>query len=116
LPERVQNVLFLCRSNSARSVLAEAILKELGQGRFRAFSAGSKPRASIQPYALNVLHLAGPDVSQLRSKSSQEFRGAGAPVIDFVFDLSNEVGEGLCTDWPGRPIFVNWTSQGHPAA
>src|SRR5215204_2087839 len=85
--EATYNVLFLCTANSARSILAEAILNQMGGGLFKAFSAGSHPRGSVNPYALNLLHLAGHDVSQVRSKSWDEFVGPDATRMAFVFTV-----------------------------
>jgi arsenate reductase len=102
--DRIYNVLFLCTGNSARSILAEAILSRLGAGRFRAHSAGSHPKGQVHPMALEVLREWGYDTSGFRSKSWDEFAKPGAPALDFVFTLCDiAVGEG-CPAWPGRSM------------
>ena len=112
MPQRLHNVLFLCRTNSARSIFAEAILTELGSGRFRAYSAGSKPQRSVKPQVLNVLHLAGHDVSELHPKNYREFIAPGAPAMDVVIDLSDELTGGITLRWPGDPVIVRWDVPG----
>ena len=103
------NVLFLCTANSARSILAEAILNQMRGGLFKAFSAGSHPRGSVNPYALNLLHLAGHDVSQVRSKSWDEFVGPDAPRMDFVFTVCDSAAGEACPVWPGHPSITHWS-------
>ncbi len=102
------NVLFLCSSNSARSIMAEAILNWHGQGQFRAFSAGSHPKGEVNPYALIALHNAGFARDGLRSKSWDEFTGAEAPELDFVFTLCESIVAETCPQWPGRPMEAHW--------
>lgn len=102
------NVLFLCYGNSARSILAEAILNEHGQGSFNAFSAGSHPDVAVNPYALAALHNAGFATDGLRAKSWDVFTGAQAPELDFVFTLCDRMTAETCPAWPGRPTTAYW--------
>jgi protein-tyrosine-phosphatase len=105
---RIYTVLFLCTGNSARSILAEAILDRVGRGRFRAFSAGSMPRGEVNPYALNRLRVEGYDLSRFRSKSWEEFSGPGAPELDFVITLCDSAASEACPVWPGQPMTAHW--------
>ena len=102
------NVLFLCTGNSARSILAESILRKDGVGRFRSFSAGSQPKGTVHPMALRVLAEAGYPVDDMRSKSWQEFAGAGAPAMDFVFTVCDNAAGEACPIWPGQPMTAHW--------
>jgi arsenate reductase (thioredoxin) len=102
------NVLFLCTHNSARSVIAEAILNKLSRGTFRAHSAGSQPSGAINPHALQMLATLGYDVSGLRSKSWQEFAKPGAPALDFVFTVCDNAAGETCPVWPGQPMTAHW--------
>ena len=105
---KTYNVLFLCTGNSARSILAEAILNQQGMGRFRAFSAGSFPKGKVHPAAIELLDDLDYDTGELRSKSWDEFSGPGAPTLDFVFtDCDNSAGE-VCPIWPGQPMTAHW--------
>ena len=108
MPDRTYNVLFLCTGNSARSVLAEAILQKDGAGRFRAFSAGSQPKGQVNPFALKVLRSLGYPADGFRSKSWLEFAQAGAPQMDFVFTVCDSAAGEACPVWPGHPMTAHW--------
>jgi arsenate reductase len=108
IENRVFNVLFICTGNSARSIMAEAILNRAGQGRFRAFSAGSQPKGHIHPYAIDLLKRMHYDVSGLRSKSWLEFAGPNAPKLDFAFTLCDTAAAESCPVWPGQPMTAHW--------
>jgi arsenate reductase (thioredoxin) len=108
MTERVFNVLFLCTGNSARSILAEAILNGVGTGRFRAFSAGSHPAGKVNPYAIELLQQRDLRVSELRSKNWNEFAAPGAPHLDFVFTVCDNAAGETCPIWPGRPVTAHW--------
>jgi arsenate reductase len=102
------NVLFLCTGNSARSIIAESILNRMGAGRFRAYSAGSQPAGRVNPFALNILRKSNYDVSELRSKSWEEFAEPGAPALDFVFTVCDNAANEVCPIWPGQPMSAHW--------
>ncbi len=108
MSEPIINVLFLCTGNSARSILAEAILNKDGAGRFHAFSAGSKPKGVVNPFAIKVLEGRGYSTEGLRSKSFEEFTGAGAPAMDFVFTVCDNAAGEACPVWPGQPMTAHW--------
>jgi arsenate reductase len=106
--DRVYNVLFLCTGNSARSILAEAILTTEGKGRFRAFSAGSQPKGTVHPMALATLEALGYPVTGFRSKSWDEFGEAGAPEMDFIFTVCDNAAGEACPVWLGHPMTAHW--------
>jgi arsenate reductase (thioredoxin) len=108
MSEHIYNVLFLCTGNSARSILAEAILNKSGAGRFRAFSAGSQPKGVVNPFAIKVLASRGYETAGLRSKSWEEFAHVGAPRVDFVFTLCDDAANEPCPTWPGQPMTAHW--------
>ena len=102
------NVLFICTGNSARSIFAEAILRDLSPERFNVYSAGTKPRSELNPFALEVLVHNGHDVSRLRAKNIQEFQTENAPVLDFVFTVCDEAANEECPAWQGQTISAHW--------
>ena len=108
MSETPYNVLFLCTGNSARSILAEAILSRVGHGRFKAFSAGSQPKGTVHPYALDLLKSLNHDISFARSKSWDEFAVPGAPEMNFVFTVCDNAANESCPIWPGQPMTAHW--------
>ncbi len=106
MSERPYNVLFLCTGNSARSILAEAVLNAEGRGKFKAYSAGSFPKGAVHPLALSLLKQVGLPTENLRSKSWDEF--AGGPEMDFVFTVCDNAANEVCPVWPGHPVTAHW--------
>jgi arsenate reductase len=108
MSERSYNVLFLCTGNSARSILAESILRKDGRLHFRAFSAGSQPKGRVNPFAIKVLGSLDYSTDDLRSKSWEEFASPDAPVMDFVFTVCDSAAGESCPVWPGQPMTAHW--------
>ncbi|MBR0965657.1 arsenate reductase ArsC [Bradyrhizobium diazoefficiens] len=116
MSDRLYNVLFLCTGNSARSVLAESILRKDGAGRFHSFSAGSTPKGAVHPLALRVLQEADYPIDGMRSKSWLEFAAPDAPVMDFVFTVCDNAAGEACPIWPGQPMTAHWGIEDPAAA
>src|ERR1700726_3392501 len=108
MSERIYNVLFLCTGNSARSILAESILRKDGPRHFRSFSAGSQPKGTVNPFAIRVLKSLEYPIEGLRSKSWVEFVRPDAPVMDFVFTVCDNAAGETCPIWPGQPMTAHW--------
>lgn len=105
---RVYKILFLCTGNTARSIMAESILRKKGRGRFEAYSAGSQPKGIVNPFALKVLESMDCPTEGLRSKNWQEFAASDAPVMDFVFTVCDHAAGEACPYWPGQPMTAHW--------
>jgi arsenate reductase len=108
MPDRFYNVLFLCTGNSARSIIAEAILNKIGAGKFTAYSAGSQPKGQVNPHTLQLLKSLGYDTSEFWSKSWQVFAQPAAPDLDFVFTVCDNAAGEACPVWPGQPMTAHW--------
>lgn len=108
MDDRTCNVLFLCTGNSARSIMAEAILNVLGRGRFKAYSAGSQPSGAVQPMAAELAATFGYDTGRLSSKSWDSFTGEGAPDMDFIITVCDNAAGEACPIWPGHPAIAHW--------
>ncbi len=108
MKDHIYNVLFLCTGNSARSIMAEGLLKHLGKGRFRAFSAGSHPAGQVNPLAIDQLRLADLPIGGLRSKNWEDFSAPNAPALDFVFTVCDKAAGEVCPIWPGQPMTAHW--------
>lgn len=108
MSDRIYNALFICTGNSARSIIAEALLNEMGKGRFRAFSAGSHPKGTVHPLALLEIQSRSISIDGLRSKSWEEFAAPGAPEMDFVFTVCDQAAGEVCPVWPGQPMTAHW--------
>jgi protein-tyrosine-phosphatase len=121
MADRPFNVLFLCTGNSARSIMAEAILNKVGAGKFRACSAGSQPKGQVHPETIQLLQGLGYDTSGFRSKSWHEFAKPGAPSLDFAFTVCDNAAGETCPVWPGQPMTAHWgvsdpaEAKGNPA-
>jgi len=107
-PARVYNVLFLCTHNSARSIMAESLLRRWGNGRFNGFSAGSHPSGTLNPHTIETLKLFNHKTDDLRSKTWDEFAQPGAPALDFVFTVCDQVAAEMCPVWVGLPMTAHW--------
>ena len=110
MSDRRHSVLFICTANSARSIFAESILREIAGDRFEVFSAGTKPQSELNPMAVEMLRAKGFDVSGLRSKNVAEVQGEGAPVFDFVFTVCDRAANEACPPWPGQPMTAHWST------
>ena len=108
MPDKVYEILVLCTGNSARSILAEALLDQRGAGRFRAYSAGSHPTGRVNPFAIATLQRFGLPTEGLRSKSWNEFAGPGSPGLDFIFTVCDNAAGEVCPLWPGQPVTAHW--------
>jgi len=108
MSDRAFNILFLCTGNSARSILAESIVNQFGMGRFKGFSAGSRPKGQIHPCAVDLLASLGYPMTGMHSKSWEVFAAAGAPHMDFVFTVCDSAAGEACPIWPGQPMTAHW--------
>jgi protein-tyrosine-phosphatase len=108
MSDKVFNVLFLCTGNSARSIMGEALLNNIGRGHFRAYSAGSHPAGQVNPFAIELLEKSRLPTEGLRSKSWEEFAAIGAPQLDFIFTVCDKAAGEVCPVWPGQPMTAHW--------
>ena len=108
MSEKTYNVLFVCTGNSARSILAEVLLNQMGKGKFKAYSAGSHPNGTVNPFALSTLRNLRLPTDGLRSKNWNEFAMAEAPKLDFVFTVCDNAAGEVCPVWPGQPMTAHW--------
>jgi arsenate reductase len=115
MSDKIFNVLFLCTGNSARSIMAEALVSTMGHGRFRGYAAGSQPGGIVNPFAIEQVAATGYAIDQLRSKSWDEFAAADAPQMDFIITVCDNAAGEVCPFWPGHPIAAHWSFE-DPAA
>ncbi|QNN57919.1 arsenate reductase ArsC [Diaphorobacter ruginosibacter] len=108
MADKIYNVLFICTGNSARSIIAEGLMNEMGKGRFKAYSAGSHPRGHVQPLAIQALQKIQIPTEEFRSKSWDVFAAPNAPEMDFVFTVCDQAAGEVCPVWPGQPISAHW--------
>ncbi|OWW23022.1 arsenate reductase ArsC, partial [Noviherbaspirillum denitrificans] len=108
MSDKIYNILFLCTGNSARSIMAEALISTMGEGRFRGFSAGSHPGGRVNPFAIEQVKAIGYPIENLRSKSWDEYAGIDAVQMDFIVTVCDNAAGELCPVWPGRPVSAHW--------